>query len=158
MPQEQTVLFGSPSQILNLWVFMLLGSLMLAGAYFLFIAFAWIPALAWMVAVALAMLWKYLDISSQRFELTTQRLKTQTGIFSKITHELELYRVKDIMLEQPFFLRLFGLGNVVLMTTDASTPELTLRAISGAATFRDKLRQCVEERRDQKRTRVTEVE
>ena len=135
---------------------MLLGSLMLAGVYFLFIA--WVPALAWMVAVALAISWKYLDVRCQRHELTTQRLKTESGVFSKTTHELELYRVKDIMLQQPFLLRLFGLGNVVLMTSDVSTPELTLRAIPDAPTFRDKLRQCVEERREQKRTRVTEVE
>lgn len=156
MTQEQTVLSESSSQILNFWPFMLLGSLMLAGAYFLFIA--WELALAWMVAVALAMVWKYLDIRCQRYELTTQRLKTQKGVFSKTTHELELYRVKDIMLQQPFFLRLFGLGNVVLMTSDVSTPELILRAIADAATFRDRLRQCVEERRDQKKMRVTEVE
>ena len=156
MTQEQTVLSESSSQILNFWPFTLLGSLMLAGAYFLFLA--WMPALAWMVAVALVMGWKYLTIRCQRYELTTQRLKTQKGVFSKTTHELELYRVKDIMLQQPFFLRLFGLGNVVLMTSDVSTPELTLRAIPDAATFRDKLRQCVEERRDQKRTRITETE
>lgn len=135
---------------------MLLGLCMLAGAYFAFLV--WEAALAWMVVVALAGVWKYLDVSCQRYELSTERLKTQKGVFSKVTHELELYRVKDILFEQPFFLRLFGLGNVVLMTTDASTPTLTLRAIPDAQNWREKLRRCAEDRRDQKRTRVTEVE
>lgn len=156
MPQEQTVLSASSSQILNFWAFMLLGACQLAGAYLMFIR--WELALAWMVAVALVMLWKYLGVRCQHYELTTERLKTQTGIFSKTTQELELYRVKDIMFEQPFFLRLFGLGHVVLMTSDVSTPTLTLRAIPDAENWREKLRRCTEERREHKRTRITEVE
>jgi uncharacterized membrane protein YdbT with pleckstrin-like domain len=156
MQQEQTVLSASSSQVLNFWAFMLLGACQLAGAYLML--FYVIPALAWMVAVALVMLWKYLGVRCQQYELTTERLKTRSGIFSKTTHELELYRVKDILFEQPFFLRLFGLGHVVLMTTDASTPTLTLRAIPDADSWREKLRRCTEERREQKRTRVSEVE
>lgn len=156
MPQEQTVLSASSSQILNFWAFMLLGACQLAGVYLMF--FRWELALAWMVVVALVMVWKYFDIHCQRYELTTERLKTQTGVFSKITHELELYCVRDMLFEQPFFLRLFGLGNVVLMTSDVSTPTLTLRAIPDADNWREKLRRCTEERREQKRTRLTEVE
>lgn len=156
MPQEQTVLSASSSQILNFWAFMLLGACQLAGVYLMF--FRWELALAWMVAVALVMLWKYLGVRCQHYELTTERLKTETGIFSKTTQELELYRVKDILFEQPFFLRLFGLGHVVLMTSDVSTPTLTLRAIPDADNWREKLRHCTEQRREQKRTRLTEVE
>lgn len=156
MPQEQTILSASSSQILNFWAFMLLAACQLAGAYFMF--FRWELALAWMVAVALAIGWKYLSVRSQHYELTSERLKTKTGIFSKTTHELELYRVKDIMFEQPFFLRLFGLGNVVLMTSDESTPVLVIKAIPNADNWREELRRCAEERRDKKRTRITEME
>jgi uncharacterized membrane protein YdbT with pleckstrin-like domain len=156
MSQEQTVLSASSSQVLNFWAFMLLGALLLVGVYLL-VAFG-VLALAWLVAVALAALWKYLDVNCQRYELTTERLKTQSGVFTKVTHELELYRVKDIMFEQPFFLRLFGLGHVILMTSDMSTPTLTLKAIPDAENWREKLRYCTETRRAQKRTQVTEVE
>jgi uncharacterized membrane protein YdbT with pleckstrin-like domain len=156
MSQEQTVLSASSSQVLNFWAFMLLGALLLVGVYLL-IVFG-VLALAWLAAVALAALWKYLDVNCQRYELTTERLKTQSGVFTKVTNELELYRVKDIMFEQPFFLRLFGLGHVILMTSDMSTPTLTLKAIPDAENWREKLRQCAETRRAQKRTQVTEVE
>lgn len=152
MPQEQTVLSASSSQILNFWAFMLLGACQLAGVYLMF--FRWELALAWMVVVALVMVWKYFDIHCQRYELTTERLKTQTGVFSKITHELELYCVRDMLFEQPFFLRLFGLGNVVLMTTDPSTPTLTLKAIPDAENWREQLRRHAEDRRTQKGMRV----
>ncbi len=37
-------------------------------------------------------------------------------------NELELYRVKDIVLNEPFLLRLVGLSNIVLVTSDRSTP------------------------------------
>jgi uncharacterized membrane protein YdbT with pleckstrin-like domain len=80
------------------------------------------------------------------------------GVFSKTTSELELYRVKDTQFEQPFFLRLFGLGNVLLISTDATTPIVKIEAIANAHELRENIRRFVEERRDAKRVRNVEME
>jgi hypothetical protein len=61
-------------------------------------------------------------------------------------------------LQEPFVLRLFGLGNLVLLTHDESNPTVVLRAIPGAKALRDQIRQHVEECRDKKRVRVAELE
>lgn len=89
-------------------------------------------------------------------ELTSQRLRITTGVFSKRTDDLELYRVRDITFVQPFLLRLFGCGTLVLTTSDSSSPEITLTGVPAAANLRDQLRSAVEQCRDRKRARVTE--
>src|SRR5215472_5649489 len=45
---------------------------------------------------------RYLQTKCTVYELTTERLKTTKGIFSKVTDTLEFYRVKDIETQQPF--------------------------------------------------------
>src|SRR5512146_168311 len=39
---------------------------------------------------------RYLVTRAKVYELTTERIKTTQGVFSKVTDTLELYRVKDI--------------------------------------------------------------
>src|SRR5437660_5024329 len=55
---------------------------------------------------------RYLQTKCKIFELTTQRFKVTSGVFSKVTDTLELYRVKDIETRQPFLSRLVGIENV----------------------------------------------
>ena len=55
---------------------------------------------------------RYLQTKCKMLELTTQRLKITSGVFTKVTETLELYRVKDIETRQPFFSRLVGIENV----------------------------------------------
>src|SRR4030095_10532622 len=60
----------------------------------------------------------YLQTRCKVFELTTQRFKITSGIFTKITETLELYRVKDIETRQPVLSRLVGIENVQMTTSD----------------------------------------
>ena len=144
MPAEVEVWSGTPSQVVNTGAFLLWGILALTLV---------------LAPVSLGVIvWKYLVVRNRRYELTSQRLKSHEGVFSKKTNELELYRVKDTQFEQSFFLRLFGVGNVLLVTSDATTPLVKIEAVSGAQALREKIRTLVEERRDQKRVRVAELE
>jgi hypothetical protein len=72
--------------------------------------------------------------------------------------ELELYRVRDYKFEQPFFLRLFGLGNVLLTTADRTNPSVTLRAIRDGEALREQIRNAVEACRVAKRVRELDIE
>ncbi len=101
---------------------------------------------------------KWLENQSRVFEITNQRIKISSGIINRRTDELELYRVKDMTLIEPVWLRLFGLGNIVLVTNDVSTPNLTLAAIPKANALREELRNHVEICREQKKVRLAELE
>ena len=92
------------------------------------------------------------------YELTTQRLKIHRGILNRRLEELELYRVKDYIMDQPLLLRLLGLGNLTLVTSDASTPRIAIRAIPGVTAVREQLRTAVQSERDRKRVRELDVD
>lgn len=140
MSEEKEVWFGNPSQVVNLGTFILLGLLF------------------WLVIPLLIILWKWLAIKNTKYELTTERLTTRHGVLNKKTDELELYRVRDYKYEQPFFLRLFSLGNIVLQTSDKSDPQVVLRAIPNGEELREKLRTQVEACRLKKGVREVDFE
>lgn len=91
------------------------------------------------------------------YELTTQRLKISTGIFNKHLDELELFRVKDYSMVRPFFLRMMGLGHVTMVTSDISTPTVSIKAIPNVEQVREMLRTAVQAERDRKRVRELDM-
>ena len=156
MSDEKTIFLGSSSQVLNVDVF---GGCGLGGVALLVLSalFWWGFLLLLPVPIGIAA-WKWLELKSRVYEVTTERIKVSRGIFSKRTDELELYRVKDLTLIEPFFFRMFGLGSVIITTNDASTPMLTIHAVKRVKELREDLRQAVEVCRDKKRVRLAELE
>jgi uncharacterized membrane protein YdbT with pleckstrin-like domain len=63
----------------------------------------------WLIVPIFFALARYLQTKCKIFEVTTQRFKTTSGIFSKVTETLELYRVKDIEMRSRFFLEWLAL-------------------------------------------------
>lgn len=139
-PGERLIWRGSASQWLNFPLFVLCG-----------LTF-------WLVVPIFVALYKYLQTRTTVYEVTSERLRRRHGIFSRRLDELELYRVRDTTLVEPFFQRLVGLATIELTTADASTPTLTLRGISGAAALREELRTSIEAARQRKRVRSMELE
>ena len=130
---EQVVWSGSPSQVLNLPVFLLCA------------------LLCWLVVPIIIAIWKWLTLRNIRYELTTERLKIRQGVLNKELDEIELYRVRDYRLEQPFWLRLFGLGNILLNTADTSNPFVLLRGVRESEQVYEQIRKYVEDCRVKKR-------
>jgi membrane protein YdbS with pleckstrin-like domain len=100
----------------------------------------------------------YLQTKNKIYELTTERLKTNQGVFSKVTDTLELYRVKDLETRQPFLYRFVGIENIRVNTTDVSSPFVLIDAIPAAVALSDKIRNQVETIRAQKGVREIDVE
>ena len=157
MNEEKTLFQGSPSQVLNFGAYLLSGGVALA-----LIAAAILLSQPWLALGLLAPIgyagWRWLLLRSRVYEVTTERIRVSTGILTRRTDELELYRVEDITLVEPLSLRMFGLGNVELATNDTSNPRLVLPAIKGVKQLREDLRKAVEERREKKKVRVAEFE
>ena len=80
------------------------------------------------------------------------------GIFSKVTETLELYRVKDIEVLQPFIYRIVGLENIKVNTSDLSSPVIMLDGIPQSIGLADKMRNQVEIVRMQKKVREIDIE
>jgi membrane protein YdbS with pleckstrin-like domain len=137
---EEVVWRGTSSQWKNFGVYLLCG------------LFCWL-----VVPIFFALVY-YLQTRCKVFELTTQRFKITSGVFTKTTETLELYRVKDIETRQPFLSRLVGIENVQMTTSDASSPSVLIEAVPSSVGFADKLRNQVEIIRQQKRVREIDIE
>ena len=112
----------------------------------------------WIIVPVFFALAYYLQTRCKVFELTTERLKITSGVFTKVTETLELYRVKDIETRQPFFSQLVGIENIQMNTSDASSPLVLIEAVPSSVGFADKLRNQVEIIRQQKRVREIDIE
>jgi uncharacterized membrane protein YdbT with pleckstrin-like domain len=137
---EETIWRGTSSQKKNL------------GLFILSVLFCWL-----IVPIFIA-LTRFLQTKNKVYELTSERMKITEGIFSKKTDTLELYRVKDIEVRQPFIYRLLGVENIQVNTSDVSSPVILLEAIPKSVALADKLRDQVEIIRVQKRVREIDLE
>ena len=100
--------------------------------------------LFWLLVPLFVAVWKVLRTSRHHWRLTDQRLHESRGLFLRKVESIELYRVKDYTVTVPFFHGLFGRGRLVLVTSDPTTPVVTLNAISSPLAVADLLRDCVE--------------
>lgn len=157
---EKTLFKGSSSPVAILGTFLLCGAVLVTALVASFVVPAPWNFVLW-AAAGLALVYvlvRWLLIRFRWYEVTTERIRLTTGILTRRTDELELYRVKDVTLVEPLAIRLFGCGNIVVTTHDASTPTLELTCIKGAAELREQMRQSIEVCRDRKRVRVAELE
>lgn len=79
------------------------------------------------LVVCAPVIWTWLRVKTTVFTLTTERFTYAFGVLSRQTENLELYRVKDFTVRQPFWLRLLGLGYVDVTTSDVSDRKLLQR-------------------------------
>lgn len=134
--QEETVWSGRSSQWKNFWAFAL--------------CLLVIP-IPWAV-------WRYLQVRYGVFRLTTERLLITKGVLTRVTESLELYRIRDLRVVQSFWQRLLGLQDIQLITTDSSTPQITLDCIPASQVLPNQIRQYVEACRVAKRVREIDIE
>ena len=106
------------------------------------------------ITLGIAGLCYWIASLSTRFEITTQRVRIERGVFSKSRQDTEIYRIDDISLEQPLGMRMLGHGILFLRSTDRSTPEIRLYGVPGLAGLAEKLRECSLRERERRGVRV----
>ena len=132
--EEKQLYIGRPSQILNILSFIL-----------------W----SWTLVVPIII---YLKTRFTVYEVTDERIKLKTGILSQEIDECELYRIRDYKIVKPFFQRIFGLGNIELITSDRSNLRINLNGIKDPENLYNLIRDNVEKTRRKTGTRELDVE
>ncbi|RIK46639.1 MAG: hypothetical protein DCC57_15275 [Chloroflexi bacterium] len=84
----------------------------------------------------------YLTIGT-RYELTSQRLRIHRGILGKRIDEIELIRVKDTRMKQHMGERMLNVGDVSVISADATTPEFVLHNVRNPVEVRELIRKAV---------------
>lgn len=81
-----------------------------------------------LIIFTLPVMIKVITIKTTSFEFTSQRLYYMRGILTQKRDQLELSRIRDVATIKPLWLRVFGLGHVILDTADRSHPILVIPA------------------------------
>ncbi|MDD2306866.1 MAG: PH domain-containing protein [Prolixibacteraceae bacterium] len=81
------------------------------------------------VFVLLNLAYQVLRVYCIRYEIHAEELRYYSGIFRRKHEFIENYRIKDYRVERPLIYRLFGLGNLIIYTSDKTTPVFRLDAI-----------------------------
>jgi uncharacterized membrane protein YdbT with pleckstrin-like domain len=141
--EETLVWTGSPSQWLNAGWY--IACIVAIVAPFVIAALTGQPLVAALAIIPIiTALAKYLVVRSTRIAVTSERITTTMGIFSRRKWDMELYRVKDTMLHEPFLLRLVKRANIQIISSDRSSPSITLPALPQAEWLRQQIRMNVE--------------
>lgn len=155
MSEEDSYWKGSPSQWLNFFHYFV-ALILIVGLVVWGLVFP--PVFIGLLLPAGYMLWRYLSLRTQVFELTNERLRITHGVLNQTIDEIELYRVKETQMLRPWWMRLAGLASITLETSDRSTPNLVIPAIRDGVALREQLRKNVEIQRDRKRVREMDFE
>ena len=98
-----------------------------------------------------------MPLSFTRYALSDDRLFLSVGFLSVRDDELLLYRVRDIGVKRTLWQRLFGVGTVIVSSSDKSTPTLQLVKIKNPMDVKELLHENVEEMKLRRRMRIGET-
>lgn len=108
----------------------------------------------WLVLPVLYASYRFLRTARHRYSLTDQRFIEESGILVKNVESVELYRVKDISVKGTLTQSVFGRGQIVIQSTDATCPTLLVNAVASPVAISQLIRNAVEQRRSERGVRA----
>lgn len=115
------------------------------------------------MAVEIEYIWKDkkryfgMPISFTRYALSEDRLFLSEGFLNIKDDEILLYRVRDIDTSRNLWQRMFGVGTVIVLSSDKSMPNLVLKNIKDPVMVKELIHKQVEEIKIRRRVRVGEI-
>jgi hypothetical protein len=98
--------------------------------------------LGFVLLVAIICLRYYLKSVSTHYEITTQRIKLEHGLLSKLQESLELFRIDHFELHKPLGMRLVGQSSLHLFSSDAELTNFFIYGVPDLEALADTLRIC----------------
>lgn len=98
-----------------------------------------------------------MPITFTKYSMSDDRLFLEKGLLSIRQEEILLYRVRDISLKITLGQRIFGVGSVLIQSSDKSMPLLELKNIRQPREVKELIHQQVEEMKLSRRMRVGEL-
>lgn len=120
---------------------------------------AWDPKIGWGAALLVLgpMVYLAMEILARkmavRYSLTSRRLFVEEGFLLRRLQETDLLRVDDVVVVQSLPQRLADVGDVVLYSSDATTPRVRLMGVEKPI----RLKETIRKRAEQLRTGVMQV-
>lgn len=116
--QEHSLFHGHPAVIYSAW--------------------QWLAVLA---TLGLAYLYYWIKSFSTQYEITSQRVRIERGIFSKIKESVELFRIDHFDVLKPLGMRLTGQCILHLRSSDAGFASVRIYGVADLEHLGDQLRE-----------------
>ena len=98
-----------------------------------------------------------MPISFTTYSLSDDRLFVDKGLVRLQSDEILLYRVRDLSVSQTLGQRIFGVGSIIVQSSDKPSPVLEIRNIKTPFDVKELLHQHVEKMKLERRMRVGEI-
>ena len=115
------------------------------------------------MSVTIEYLWKDrkryfgMPLSFTRYSLSEDRLFISEGFLNLKDDEVLLYRVRDIDTRRKLWQRRFGVGTVIVISSDKTMPNLVLKNIKDPVMVKELIHKQAEEMKIRRRVRFGEV-
>ena len=98
--------------------------------------------LGFVVLCGIVCLRYYAKSRSLHFEITTQRIKLERGLLSKVQESLELFRIDHFEFRKPLGMRLLGQSALHVYSSDAEISKFFIYAVPNLGALAEELRTC----------------
>lgn len=87
------------------------------------------------------------SLNTISYKITSQRIIISWGLVGKKQEDIELVRIEDISVRQSLTEKLEGIGNILIFSSDKTTPALELKSVPNPLQIKELLRKAI---RDEK--------
>lgn len=108
------------------------------------------------ITLGVALIPYWFRSKSTKFTITTQRVRVERGLFSKVQDNLEIFRVDHFDLLKPLGQRLLGQCSLLLHSSDSGAQRVLIYGLPGLEKLGDDLREF--SLRERSRRRITQIE
>ena len=98
-----------------------------------------------------------LPITFTKYGISEDRIFCEKGLLNMKFEEILLYRVRDISMKITLGQRIFGVGSILLQSSDKTAPVLEIKNIKNPREGKEMIHEQVEEVKVQRRMRFGEV-
>ena len=99
-----------------------------------------------------------MPISFTIYSLSEDRLFRETGLLSRTYEEVLLYRIRDISLKRSLWQMIFGVGTIIVHSSDKSSGSLEIENVKSPKQVKELIHQLVEESKTRRRFRFGEFD
>lgn len=98
-----------------------------------------------------------MPITFTKYSVSEDRLFLEKGFFTISVDEILLYRIRDISLKMTLGQRIFGVGSIIVNSTDKTMPNLEIKNVKNPIMVKELIHKKVEEMKLARKMRVGEV-
>ncbi len=113
-----------------------------------FIAVGQLAVIAVVALIVFAVLIRYfVRYHSTKYRLTSQRIFVTHGLLNKRTDEVELEKYKDIFVNQDFWDKIVGCGDIEMITSDVTNPTIRIIDVRDPIGKKESIRAAAKDRK-----------